>query len=121
MQDQQGASPAQRPVLLQLSFVIPLPTAGGDDDGERVHALLDAAEGAVVGVLGPLPEPWGWSASQVVYLDVDSVNAGQCARCNRWTTDVESAAPVAGLQRGARLDEDLLCDECLPPDHPAAF
>jgi hypothetical protein len=59
--------------------------------------------------------------SSIELVDPKEKNCGQCARCGAWVADYEKPEPVEGLGIGARVNGELLCDECLPSDHPLAF
>lgn len=62
-----------------------------------------------------------WEGTFSLILDSETMNCGKCANCNGWTTDIEKENPVKELCYGATVDGKLLCDECLPPEHPCAF
>lgn len=62
-----------------------------------------------------------WQYETYISLEPGQMNCGRCAKCNCWTTDSEKADPIQELGSGATVDVKLLCDECLPPDHPIAF
>ncbi len=69
------------------------------------------------------------SEMQVEWLSTSSMSldgapgCGRCTSCNQWVYDVEIASEdtPTGLCRGATVNGLLLCDECLPKDHPVAF
>ena len=62
-----------------------------------------------------------WEGTSSIILDSEIMNCGKCANCNRWATDIEKENPMKELCYGATVDGKLLCDECLPPEHPCAF
>ena len=62
-----------------------------------------------------------WQSSKVGIFDTESDNIGKCANCGAWTTDCDGCNPVNGVSYGAKLNGVLLCDICLPKDHPKAF
>jgi hypothetical protein len=62
-----------------------------------------------------------WVSAREGLYDTDKDNIGKCATCGCWTTDLEADNPIDALQRGARIDGMLYCDEHLPVDHPIAF
>lgn len=62
-----------------------------------------------------------WESTREILLDPLKMNCGICARCHRWTTDMEKPDPVGELCNGATVEGELLCDECLPKGHPWAF
>lgn len=63
-----------------------------------------------------------WESMTSVPLD-GKPGVGRCAVCNRWVYDVENvtASTPTKISGGAVVDGQYLCDEHLPPDHPAAF
>ena len=63
-----------------------------------------------------------WESTEIISLDECS-GCGRCAKCNRWTQDAEGTpkTDTVGICPGAFVDGKLLCDDCLPPDHPIAF
>jgi hypothetical protein len=62
-----------------------------------------------------------WMSSLSGVCDTDVDNIGKCASCGVWTTDCDGPDPVNGVSYGARVNGVLLCDICLPKDHPRAF
>ncbi len=110
-----------RPVLLKLSFVAHVPRLDVAPDERQVNQLLHSMQNACEEVFRAGGCSGGWQSSTLAYLDVEGVNAGRCAVCGDWVTDVEKPSPLEGLSRGASVKGRLLCDEHLPPDHPWAF
>jgi hypothetical protein len=53
----------------------------------------------------------------------ESPGCGRCENCKRWTRDAEGMPETIQIDicRGAVVDGKLLCDECLPTEHPYAF
>lgn len=62
-----------------------------------------------------------WECLSSLVLDPENMNCGKCSHCGRWTTDKEKRNPVHSLCYGATVNGRLLCDECLPFNHPHAF
>jgi hypothetical protein len=62
-----------------------------------------------------------WEQGRIELFNPKVDNCGRCACCGAWVTDYEKPEPIAGLCIGATVDGELLCDECLPQDHPLAF
>lgn len=62
-----------------------------------------------------------WISSSSIILDPESMNCDKCTRCGQWTTNREKSDPILELCDGAKVDGELLCDECLPSDHRWAF
>ncbi len=110
-----------RPVLLKLSFLTHVPSLDVDPDERQVNQLLQSMRNTCEEVLAAAGFFGGWQSSTHGYLDVEGINAGRCAVCGGWVTDMEKPAPFEGLGRGASVNGRLLCDEHLPPDHPWAF
>ncbi len=61
-------------------------------------------------------------STSFTYLD-ETPGCGRCESCKRWTCDAEGMPETSqiGICRGAKVDGKLLCDECLPTEHPYAF
>ena len=59
-----------------------------------------------------------WESTSSLVLEPGKMNCGLCAHCGCWTTDIEKADPVNELCSGATIGGKLLCEECLPSDHP---
>jgi len=64
---------------------------------------------------------FNWISSSFGIYNSESDNVGQCVNCGAWMTDSEGNDPVKELSRGAKIDGNLLCDICLPKEHPIAF
>ena len=62
-----------------------------------------------------------WVSSVSGIFDTEKDNIGKCANCGAWTTDCDKQNYVKGVSNGAKLRGVLLCDLCLPKDHPRAF
>jgi len=62
-----------------------------------------------------------WISAISGFYDTEEDNIGKCANCGAWTTDCEGRNPVKDLSIGAKIEGVLLCDLCLPKDHPLAF
>ena len=62
-----------------------------------------------------------WAGSHTILLLPDSNNCGKCANCGQWTSDKEKPDFISGLSIGATVNGVLLCDVCLPKNHPLAF
>ncbi|NMC56150.1 MAG: hypothetical protein GYA50_02870 [Eubacteriaceae bacterium] len=62
-----------------------------------------------------------WNSTTSLILDPKYNNCGKCVNCGAWTTDCEKIDPISVLKNGAVVDEKLLCNECLPENHPWAF
>ena len=62
-----------------------------------------------------------WVSSVSGIFDTEKDNIGKCANCGAWTTDCGGSNPVKSVSNGAKIKEILLCDLCLPEDHPEAF
>jgi hypothetical protein len=63
----------------------------------------------------------GWEMTLMQVLDPQKNNCGRCAICNSWVTDIEKPDPINGINIGATVAGQLLCDEHLPKNHPLAF
>ena len=53
--------------------------------------------------------------------DTDLHNIGKCAKCGAWTTDIDEDDAVFDVIPGAKIDDILYCDACLPKDHKWAL
>jgi hypothetical protein len=62
-----------------------------------------------------------WESSSTILLDSEIMNCGRCYKCNSWVTDREKPDSIDELNNGAVVDDQLLCDECLPENHRWAF
>jgi hypothetical protein len=62
-----------------------------------------------------------WVSSVSGIFDTEKDNIGKCANCGALTTDCDKSNPVKGIHYGAKLNGTLLCDLCLPKNHPRAF
>ena len=62
-----------------------------------------------------------WVSSISGIYDTEKDNIGKCANCGSWTTDCEKPNPIKNIDYGAKSKGVLLCDLCLPKDHPLAF
>ena len=62
-----------------------------------------------------------WESISSLVLNPENMNCGKCSNCGRWTTDKEKENPVSNLCYGTTVNGRLLCDECLPFNHPHAF
>ena len=54
-------------------------------------------------------------------LEQDKMNVGKCKKCGCWISDREKTNFVEGLNIGAMVNGEMLCDECLPDDHLLRF
>lgn len=62
-----------------------------------------------------------WISTHIRLLDPDRMNCGRCKICGRWTTDKNMEDPIPSLRDGARVNNRLLCYECLPRAHRWIF
>lgn len=60
---------------------------------------------------------------QIIKLDSKIMNCGHCQNCGCWVTNRElnNPKPIKALSIGALYLGKLLCDECLPDNHPLVF
>ncbi|HYF62742.1 MAG TPA: hypothetical protein VD886_07995 [Herpetosiphonaceae bacterium] len=110
-------------ILLTLAVIVEVPATTPDEAEEHTWHIHDTITTAINQAIGPHARHLGWNSTRFEYLDdpVRASNSGRCAACGMWTTDCERPDRVIGLTPGARVDERLLCDDCLPPEHPWAF
>lgn len=108
------------PLLVSVHFIV---RVGGDEDeaGDLIRQFETALESSGSKLLPNAKEHEGWVGASSTYLDSGVINAGRCAECHRWCTDCEKLDSLAGIDRGATHQGRLLCDECLPVEHPWAF
>lgn len=62
-----------------------------------------------------------WNMETLLVLDPLKMNCGKCVKCGIWTTDKECVNYIDGLANGAVVNNELLCDDCLPKGHRWAF
>jgi len=112
---------AKKTFLVTLSVLVEASdqesNSGLSELEELEQRLIESADAA----LGAPERPLGWQATWSTELDPSAINCGQCAVCGGWVTDWERPDPLKGLSNGARVEEQLLCDEHLPPGHRQAF
>lgn len=62
-----------------------------------------------------------WVSTSVTHVPTET--SGQCTLCGAWTTDVMASdrAKRFKFSAGTLLEGKLLCDLCLPEDHPLHF
>ncbi|MDO3412469.1 hypothetical protein QWJ34_22080 [Saccharibacillus sp. CPCC 101409] len=105
--------------LVKLSYLIELDEDQGEDEEYfEQHIFNEAGEDQVLEKTNKTLE---WQNAFSLQLDPSSMNCGRCDNCGQWTTDRERPDAVMELCCGATVDGRLLCDECLPKDHPWAF
>lgn len=92
-----------------------------DDPYVEVDKFSDRLIEAVEAFVATQSGSQRWESSSCVTLGLRGSNSGQCAICGRWVTDQEKPEPIYGLNPGATVDGQLLCDEHLPKDHRWAF
>ncbi|QEH67703.1 hypothetical protein [Cellulosilyticum sp. WCF-2] len=112
----------KKTVLIKVSYLVDME----DEDLSKVDGLLDKITSEVsedinlqLNTNEMISLKWEGTSSRV--LDSERINCGKCANCNGWVTDIEKEDPIKELCYGATVDGKLLCDECLPPEHPCAF
>jgi hypothetical protein len=108
-------------VLITFHVLVEASPLASVDAVERVAPLAQHIEHAITAALPTLPTELGVVATEFHEITADGVNSGQCTVCGVWVTDPEQPEPVRGLQNGARVHGQLLCDDDLPADHPWAF
>lgn len=59
-------------------------------------------------------------STEIVDLS-ETPNCGKCRNCQTWATDKRYQNSVPELSNGAVVDNEWLCDLCLPKDHPNSF
>ena len=113
----------KRTVLLRFSVLAEVDETEVEKDHGEVDRLEDAIEDAINAVIGVDEDAvdQGWESTYRLVLDEENMNCGRCVKCGAWTTDLEREEPIKGLQFGASVDGDLLCDEHLPQGHRFAF
>jgi len=62
-----------------------------------------------------------WSSSSTAFYDTEVDNIGKCSNCGCWTTDIDQNDVISDVSRGARIENLLYCDLCLPKNHPIVF
>lgn len=110
-------------ILLRIAVLIEVDEAEAKKEhGEVDHmeVSIEDAINAAVGVDYGTPN-LGWTSSQRIDLDEESMNCGHCAKCGLWVTDVERENPIHGLPIAATVNGELFCDDHLPKGHRHAF
>src|SRR5262249_40569871 len=97
---------------------VPAETAG-DGSSDELYELTLRLQDAVEQIESPFTPKW--NSTELLILDSNAMNCGRCKGCGCWASDREKAGFLSALNIGAVVNGDLLCDECLPPDHPLAF
>ncbi len=64
---------------------------------------------------------FGWRYTSITVLDKNEHNYGKCAKCGTLTSDKGKEGFIPEIGTGATVNEELLCDDCLPQGHPFAF
>jgi len=109
-------------VLVNLALHFETPVQEDDDQtDDRAHRFSLRALEVLEKAFADDSSFAGYFSFSHSPLDHPSINAGQCSRCGQWTTDREASSPLRELCNGARIDGQLLCDDCLPADHRWAF
>jgi hypothetical protein len=109
------AQPAEagrtQPVLVVASVFIEAPV-----EFERLEAELDRVarriSAALDKVVATEPAMRTRHHFSFHYLGSADENAARCERCGEWTTDTARPDPISGLKQGARVSDQLICDEC---------
>src|SRR5258708_4211570 len=97
-----GETKATRTVLITANFVTAAPAQAEERDDylnaftERLRACLSAFIAAEPSV----EESGGFSFFYLDDPDDPEANAGRCASCHRWTTDIEKPEVLHGLLYG---------------------
>lgn len=109
----------KKTVLIRVAYLIDLPSDAIDSDNDILDNISnELSENIRLNEEDLLLE---WESTSSLVLDPSSFNCGRCSNCGRWTTDREKDEYIPSLCNGATVDGKLLCDECLPSDHPYAF
>ena len=114
----------KRTILLTMSIAVEIHAAAPPDSDAKDAELFSIEarlQQAIEEALGDQSDHLGWMSSRFQELGVTGSNSGRCAVCGAWTTDLEQPDPVNGIQYGARVVGELLCDEHLPAGHPLHF
>jgi len=106
-------------VLITLHVLVDLPAEADGVNSDLLHEVSIQLEDAVGQIDSPFTPKW--SGTEVAVLDPSTMNCGRCKGCGCWASDRDKPEFLGGLNVGAVVDGDLLCDECLPLDHPRAF
>ena len=109
-----------RPLLVSVHFIVPV-SYNEDEADKFVQGFQEAIEDCGNGLLSNADERDGWRSSSSRYLDHDGINVGRCSQCGGWCTDCEKPDPFTEVGCGATYQGKLLCNDCLPSDHPWAF
>jgi hypothetical protein len=105
----------KKTVLVNVSYLIDLPVDKIELLDKRINELSKNINFEKESLL------LKWEGTSTRVLDPATMNCGKCANCGCWTTDREKDDWIPYLCIGATVDGILLCDECLPSDHPCAF
>ncbi|HEY9839260.1 MAG: hypothetical protein ACAI44_27895 [Candidatus Sericytochromatia bacterium] len=111
-------------VLLSMNYLVELPETMLEaeySDLDRLESYLSGLGESVRNLQLFSALKLSWCSSQRTMLDPGEMNCARCQVCGQWTTDREAPEPMPELCPGAVVDGALLCDECLPQEHPQAF
>jgi hypothetical protein len=108
--------------LISVSYIVEMPEEDKDKfEGRLVDKIGGELSQDKLLSIENLDVLLKWNSTSSIGLDSGEYNCGKCSKCGHWTTDSEKPYAVQGLCNGATVDGELLCDECLPPDHRWAF
>ncbi|MBH5320043.1 hypothetical protein I6N90_19765 [Paenibacillus sp. GSMTC-2017] len=110
---------SKKTVLISISYLVDI------EENENQHILVESAMNHLSNdnnlEFDNKKKLLKWIETSSKELRPTDMNCGKCENCGGWTTDREKEAPILQLCNGASLAGRLLCDECLPDDHPWAF
>ncbi|WP_159066115.1 hypothetical protein [Deinococcus ficus] len=92
-------------------------------EDETFSPRIAALEQAIRALVESSGAAAAWVSTSVAHVPTEA--SGQCHQCGAWTTDVMSPSREDRLRfhvsSGTFLEGNLLCDLCLPEDHPLHF
>ncbi|UWG96255.1 hypothetical protein LPY66_15295 [Dehalobacter sp. DCM] len=108
----------RKTVLINASYLVEIDEAEINKDNGQFEQIENLISKDIMFEDRVLVE---WESTSSIVLDPSTLNCGRCSKCNRWVTDREKLDAITQLCNGATVDGQLLCDDCLPPDHKWAF
>jgi hypothetical protein len=110
-------------VLLKIGVLVEVE----EEELEKEHSYIDEVTWEIEEKINEALEitddesDFGWRYTSITVLDENEHNYGKCSKCGTLTSDKEKEGFIPEIGTGATVNKKLLCDDCLPKDHPLAF
>ena len=113
----------KKSVFLQIGVLIEVDEKELEKDYSYIDEVSWEIEDGINKVLDIKEEDseFGWRSTSIIVLNETELNCGKCANCGTWTSDAAKENYISALGTGATVNGKLLCDDCLPKQHPYAF